>query len=50
MERLLAAMPSFSSSPRMRSLPHAEFSRAMVAISARTSASSFGRPPRPRDL
>ena len=44
MERVLTAMPSLSSSPRMRSVPQCGFSRAMVAISVRTSGFKRGRP------
>ena len=48
-EVLLTAMPSFRSSPRMRSAPHAGLSRAIVAIRARTSGLTRGRPTRARD-
>ena len=44
MERALTAMPSLSSSPRMRSVPQCGFSRAMVAISVRISGFNRGRP------
>jgi hypothetical protein len=43
-ERLLTAIPSFSSSPRIRSLPHAGCSRAIAAISSRASALRRARP------
>src|SRR6266446_2433584 len=42
--------PSLSSSPWMRGAPHSGFSALIRRISARTSASIFGRPPRERDF
>jgi hypothetical protein len=48
-DALLAAMPSFSSSPRIRSAPQEGLSLAIVAISSRTSALTRGRPIGPRD-
>ena len=43
-ERLETTSPSFSNSPRIRSLPQRGLARAIVAISSRTSALSRGRP------
>src|SRR6266851_847654 len=42
--------PSLSSSPWMRGAPHSGFSALIRRISARSSASIFGRPPRERDF
>ncbi len=44
MERALTPVSSWSSSPQMRSVPHCGFSRAMVAISERTSGFNRARP------
>jgi hypothetical protein len=44
MEPLPTAMPSVSSSPRMRSVPHKRFSPERRRIRARTSGGSRGRP------
>lgn len=43
-------IPSLSSSPRIRSVPHSAFSRDIRAINALTSGLSRGRPSRVRDL
>ena len=48
-ERLLTTMPSLSSSPLIRSVPHSRLSRDMVAISSRTSGRRRSRPRRLRD-
>src|SRR5215213_8123193 len=49
MERVQTTIPSLSSSPRIRSLPHNGLSRAITAINSRTSAFSIQpRPPEPR--
>ena len=50
MERLLATIPSLSSSPLMRSVPQSGFSRGMVVISSRISGLRWGRPPRDPDF
>ena len=50
MERLLTTMPSFNSSPRMRSVPQRGFSCEIREISAFSSALRRGRPSRVRDL
>src|SRR6266508_3586971 len=46
----LTALPSLSSSPRIRSAPQEGLSRAIRAISSRISALRRGRPGRPRDF
>ena len=43
-------MPSFMSSPRMRSTPQRLFSLAICWIKAMVSDAILGRPPRLRDL
>jgi hypothetical protein len=44
MEPLPTLMPSFSSSPRMRSVPHNRFSSESPRIRSRTSCGGRGRP------
>ena len=46
MDRLLTAIPNFSSSPRMRSVPQSGLSSDITAIGSRASAPRGGRPRR----
>src|SRR5712691_1152045 len=50
MERLLTTMPSFNTSPRMRSVPQSGFSCEILPMSAFSSALRRGRPSRVRDF
>ena len=49
-ERALATMPSFMSSPRIRCVPQVGFSAAICAIRSLTSGARRGRPTRLLDL